>query len=119
MFNELEWSDRVKSHFPKGRGFLGAQVGLGWHPIVEDLVKELGDLTPDFTIIQVKEKFGDLRFYSMLEDSDIDSDDYYNIITKYEHKAAKTCEYCGAPGEAREGSWYKTLCLDCYEDTRR
>lgn len=41
----------------------GRPVGKGWVPIIEQLDKDISALDPDYQIMQVKEKFGTLRFY--------------------------------------------------------
>ena len=55
--------------------------------------------------VQVKEKFGTLRFYL---------DGYNDTISAYESFAeamsARICEDCGSPGKTRTGGWYRTLC---------
>ena len=56
-------------------------------------------------IIQVKEKFGTLRFYT---NGGTDEDDHY--IRFAESMTYVTCETCGAPGEARHNGWVKVLC---------
>lgn len=59
--------------------------------------------------IQVKEKFGGLRFYMAHG-----NDEIYNLIEEAESLSYKTCEGCGAPGKARPGSWVKVLCGVCF-----
>lgn len=34
----------------------------------------------------------------------------YALIEEAERRSAQTCETCGAPGQVREGSWYRTAC---------
>jgi hypothetical protein len=40
-----------------------ADIGQGWHPLIERLVNDLVKLGWDGRVRQVKEKFGELRFY--------------------------------------------------------
>ena len=60
---------------------------------------------PQVVAVQVKEKFGTLRFY-------YNGGDEY--ISGLEHMAdamsAVTCEECGSPGVLRNGGWIRTLC---------
>ena len=93
----------------------GIDTGDGWYQIIDDLcakikayVNEQRVKYPKFTVeaIQVKEKFGVLRFY-------IDyGDDYiYNLITEATEKSRKTCDVCGEPGNlATYNHWWMTLC---------
>lgn len=55
--------------------------------------------------VQVKEKFGGLRFY-------IDGGDKYTdgVITLAESMSFSICEVCGHPGIARRGGWIRVLC---------
>lgn len=55
--------------------------------------------------VQVKEKFGTLRFYV-----DRATDAQYNYIEFAEVMSSKTCEECGAPGRTYPIGWHRTLC---------
>ena len=57
------------------------------------------------TVVQVKEKFGSLRFYVNAA-----TDEHYNYIRFAENLSAVTCEDCGAPGKTRGRGWYYTAC---------
>jgi len=57
------------------------------------------------TVVQVKEKFGSLRFYI-----NGGTEEHYNYIRFAEHLSARTCETCGAPGKMRGQGWYYTAC---------
>lgn len=62
-------------------------------------------IIPLFNIVQIKEKFGTLRFYYDGGDKVID-----RIVSMGERFSESTCEYCGKPGKLRQGGWLKTLC---------
>jgi hypothetical protein len=55
--------------------------------------------------VQIKEKFGTLRFY-------YDGGDEYirGLVSMAEVISEITCETCGAPGKLRPGGWIRTLC---------
>lgn len=55
--------------------------------------------------VQIKEKFGTLRFY--VEGWDTKSQAFVEFA---EYHSARICETCGAPGKTRSGRWLKTLC---------
>jgi hypothetical protein len=55
--------------------------------------------------MQVKEKFGGLRFYA---DNVTPEMDYY--IRFAEAQASNTCEVCGDRGSSHGGGWIRTLC---------
>ncbi len=56
-------------------------------------------------LVQVKEKFGGLRFYV-----DGGSNELQAQIELAEAMSYRTCETCGAPGRPRSGGWVRTLC---------
>lgn len=91
----------------------------GWIGPVErltDLLERIGGIR----CVQVKEKFGGLRYY-------VESDDetpvpperrelVYGLIHACEAACSIICLYCGAPGRLRGGGWVRTLCDSCEAD---
>jgi hypothetical protein len=83
----------------------------------EDILKELNAFKESYSkqlqeslegmpkVVQVKEKFGTLRFY-------IDNgNDVSNAVTHYaELMSEHICEVCGNAGKTYYMSWHKTLC---------
>ena len=57
------------------------------------------------TVVQVKEKFGTLRFYIQAG-----TDAHYNYISFAESMSAVTCETCGKPGKRLGHGWIYTAC---------
>jgi hypothetical protein len=55
--------------------------------------------------VQVKEKFGGLRFYVQAA-----TDKHYSYINFAESMSYRTCEECGAPGKTYTDGWHTTLC---------
>lgn len=98
-------------------------IGKGWYPIVEELHKQMLAVDPGYTIQQIKEKFGGLRYYwEPTPDADgfFDYSDEAKIATMRalvsfaEALASRTCEACGLPGSLRSSTgWYVTLCDGC------
>jgi NMD protein affecting ribosome stability and mRNA decay len=91
-------------------------VGEGWEKIVEECDRLLAKNDPDYTISQIKEKFGGLRYYydSKLEYGSIARSAMESIVTDAEQKAAVTCEQCGESGKIHDGHhWLRTLCGAC------
>jgi hypothetical protein len=63
------------------------------------------ELLDQVVAIQVKEKFGTLRFYYN------GGDDFINGLERMaESMSAVTCEECGSPGTRTTGGWIRTLC---------
>jgi len=88
----------------------GFECGDGWFQIIYDLSSDLmrisrtkGYKPP--VVVQVKEKFGGLRFYI-----DGCNEEFYNRIKKAEELSVITCEICGRKGKLRRGGWIQTLC---------
>jgi len=55
--------------------------------------------------VQVKEKFGGLRFYVQAA-----TDEHYNYISFAESMSYRTCDQCGNPGKTYTDGWHTTLC---------
>ena len=55
--------------------------------------------------VQVKEKFGGLRFYVQAA-----TDKHYQYISFAESMSYRTCEVCGNPGKTYTDGWHRTLC---------
>lgn len=87
-------------------------VGKGWQPLIEKLHADLSALAPGYGIAQIKEKFGGLRYYlDCTPDFPVAiQDQMEELVTEAELASFLICEQCGAPGELRGGSWWKTLC---------
>ena len=69
-----------------------------------------------FRIVQIKEKFGGLRFYvtNVPPKSDI-----YDIIHKYENLSYEICTECGQPAHQYSDGWIYTLCDKCIKKIKR
>lgn len=117
MYNKL--NKEFPELFEKAGPF-ELSVDDGWYNIIRVLMtlmsrdvraakrsnKGLEEAINNLPVIeQVKEKFGDLRFYA----SNC-SEKNNNYIVFAETMSSITCEVCGSPGELRTGGWLKTLC---------
>ena len=90
-------------------------VGEGWHQLIRELEEGLNAIDPDFELLQVKEKFGGLRYYAQTHlVNDSAQLRFHELINKAESKSVTVCEQCGEPGDVRAGTfgWLKTLCDD-------
>lgn len=99
LYRELRW---------------GFECDDGWEPLIRRLSEKLKGT--DTGCVQVKEKFGGLRFYVHYADE---------VCAKHidvaEAESFRTCEMCGAMGSlCQRGSgssaWLKTLCQPCFEE---
>jgi hypothetical protein len=105
----------------------GFECGDGWYNIIDKLcgniqshidwsiknnawdlekdTKNVRSIIPQVVAVQVKEKFGSLRFYYD------GGDDYIRgLSVMAESMSMVTCETCGAPGKRRGGGWIYTAC---------
>ena len=107
--------------YPKlfsNKQFWGFECGDGWSDILDHLCGSIVSYkNPDndnneILVAQVKEKFGQLRFYADYTDRMVDG-----MIWMAEHMSGYTCERCGNPGELRTNGWMVTLC-DKHHDER-
>jgi hypothetical protein len=86
----------------------------GWFDIVWRLCEDLEPLVAghEFKVLQVKEKFGGLRFYVRFDGLRLShaDDAISRRIGAAMEESFHTCEVCGKPGELREERSIKTLC---------
>ncbi len=83
-------------------------VGPGWASLIDAIFDRLPE---DTSILQVKEKWGGLRFYVS------GSSELLDFISEMENRSLEMCEVCGQPGKPREGSWIRTLCEEHYQES--
>lgn len=90
----------------------------GWYEILAELERKLNYLDPNYTVDQVKEKFGTLRFYFSPSDigNKLVNDIMYDCVKAAEFTSSYTCEYCGSRlGKLQtENYWVKTACSECW-----
>jgi len=91
----------------------------GWSGLIDELCKSIDSLLADgeaylFEIAQVKQKFGELRFYVRVRDGVARRDRILELVAKAKVNSLTVCELCGSPGRLeqwRPGSGYwQTLC---------
>lgn len=97
----LDWADDIRARYP-GYFTRYPECYGGWNALLSEFFDTVVSLVPDpddFGLLQVKEKFGDLRIYYSLGDV---SDDVVKAINEAEELAVKksgtTCEISGEPG---------------------
>lgn len=90
-----------------------------WDAFGEMMMQELDEviqqekLEDDFCVLQIKEKFGALRFYYTPSNPRIDK-----IVNKYEHLSEHICVQCGRPDVPMlRLSWISPYCKHCYDST--
>lgn len=91
----------------------GFSCGQGWFGIIKKLSEDITRISPETEAVQVKEKFGGLRFYVTNA-----TDDVYALIEDAEEESYKTCENCGTKKNVttNEHGWMYTLCKKCRKE---
>lgn len=80
----------------------GFECGEGWYPLLANLSLELSDYQAehpemDLEVVQVKSKFGSLRFHLSGGDAETEK-----MIERAGRRASITCELTGKPGRLYE-----------------
>lgn len=88
----------------------GFSIADGWKTLVCDLVDHLDTYQVPYEILQIKEKFGGLRFYYKAENA---PEGFDAAVAKAEEESLAICEDCGAPGKRLGDGWIRTLCEPC------
>lgn len=99
----------------------GIECKDGWKEIIERTHEKLVYIDPNYTILQIKEKFGGLCYYfsTLLENESVKRDIMDDIVSAAELEASRTCELCGANNlsdkvEVRSHNhWYFGYCQSC------
>lgn len=106
----------------------GFSCGDGWYNIIDSLSQGIsnhvdclnceghhsykekpeGHVRVEIQAVQVKEKYGTLRFYVNYSDDYVDG-----LIDMAETMSAVTCETCGSPGKINSGGWRMVRCDNC------
>jgi len=92
----------------------GAQCNEGWYPLIKDMLDIIYklDIRKEVKIFQIKEKFGQFRFY--YNDTEVSNQYIKEVVTVFTIKINKTCEQCGMPGSLNTNEErHKTLCSEC------
>jgi hypothetical protein len=102
--------------------YCGFSLPKGWGPIVWRLCESIAEYKDcKVQVVQIKEKFGSLRFYVNIEANDDDgeiSGEVYDLIHKYEDFSSLVCEACGTTVDVKSRAtkgkyWMLTLCGTC------
>lgn len=99
-----------------------AWVGEGWRPLVEACHKELEAVFPEYELLNVKQKYGELAFRAFPRPHAQEGRAFtreemaalYEITGRFAARSVTVCEWCGADGVLRDGRRYWiTLCDAC------
>ena len=101
---------KTKYFFVKDLRYL--EIEKGWFDLVENLCEDILQLDPpeSFEVVQIKQKFGGLRFYT----SKICSGEIEQLISKAESDSYTICESCSKPGKkVCPNSYIYITCEEC------
>lgn len=118
MKNKKNWKKELKNKYDFIKCY--PECSDGWKKLLFDLSKEVWQIIKhdkgckNFRVVQIKEKFGTLRYYNIGRSSG-PYEIITNIIQKYENLSAVTCEKCGKSAKLRDHEgWLMTLCDKCW-----
>lgn len=96
----------------------GVECGEGWNKLIQPLFDYIENYNQDkakdeqIKILQVKEKFGSLRFYTNFTTSELNK-----MEEDAEDKSYHTCEICGSTENIGHTiGWITTLCHNCVKE---
>ena len=109
--DDYDYRYTLLDDMPRGwKGAFGEQL---CRELKEALIKE--GILEDYRVVQVKEKFGQLRWYD-----NCCSGKVYKVIDKYESLSEHTCIECGCEGKMRDlFGWISPYCGACYEKANK
>ena len=105
---EYDWEYTELDDMPDGwRKAFGEQL---CEELKQELLKAGGQEALDnYMIVQIKEKFGYLRWY----DNGCTERWFSEILPKYENLSERTCICCGRPAKYISSGWISPWCEDC------
>ncbi len=123
----MNWDkEYIKNTYPEVLGDVMLAVGTGWvahvNKITDTVVSRIKRYNDNrgtqfkLEILQIKEKFGGLRYYFKIQGlADYDVEFYnetHKYITRMETVVEHVCEACGMYGETvvTDNGWTQTLC---------
>lgn len=80
-----------------------------------DKVLKKANYQNDYRILEIKEKYGSLRWYTNSIPEKIFKE-HDKIIQKYEKLSEHTCIICGENGKMTNHGWLMPLCKDCEDE---
>lgn len=115
---------------PTDYGYYYKEFGDGWNDLIIKLCEEILKIPfcDCIEVVQIKSKFGGLRFYydisfeSLPEDTINDKiankvyEKINKLISEAEEKSYKTCEVCGNPGKVNSKGWVTVLCEEHWKE---
>jgi len=128
MKNQIEFYQFLCRNYPHifnyENKYATPDTQSGWNSIIISLSEKINDYVKGWReedkpkVMQIKEKFGRLRYYITTSDNVI-----FKLIRKAEDESVQTCETCGNKNDIkdhkrgqRKYGWIKRLCENCGEE---
>ena len=97
------------------------RIPAGWLSLLEDLEQQLLLVYSDYTVLQIKSKFGSLRYYydiPLSEDNrTILKKKFDDLIHNAWEKSKTICEFCGEAGDIQPDVRYVSVwCGKCHKN---
>jgi ribosomal protein L37AE/L43A len=106
---------RIEPYWSERPVWKSLDIDDGWLSLVDGLITDLEKTGGVPKIVQIKTKFGGLRFYV-----DAATEEQRALIADAERRSTHVCEECGDEGsECVIGHWYCTLCAQCFYEKNR
>jgi hypothetical protein len=124
--------DILRQECPKlYKNGIAFECDIGWYDIVHDLSIKIEKILNDYAenhkiaegeeneiiemfAVQVKEKYGTLRFYMSCE-----TDEICDLIHEAEALSSHTCESCGASAKMRGTRLFEVKCDACFAPNQK
>lgn len=113
------FAERYPLIFAKANLPWGLECGVGWDVLLASMFDQIEPVLAvapkgKFRPLQIKEKFGALRFYYEAKGFDkVSLAKISAAVDEAETASHRTCEVCGRPGMTRRTDWIRTLCDLC------
>ena len=96
-------------------------IPQGWEKIGHEMIQECEAINPSYQIVDIKEKFGELRICSYIKDYNdnewllpaSNDKEIEEIENKYIAQSARTCCKCGKPATKYSTGWILPWCDNC------
>lgn len=106
------WTGKVVEDYDYSYTEIDA-MPIGWRKafgdqMLKELKEALGDFADKYRITQIKEKYGELRWYDFGN-----TKEGFEVISKYQKLSNYTCIVCGKPATKVTTGWISPFCDDC------
>jgi len=104
----MNFKEKYPEFFPQDK-YVEISTEEGWDGLLDQLFTSLRTEKADLHVLQIKQKFGQLRFYYGVMNV---SDRAHALIDLAERDSSRICEVCGEQGQrvTNKNGWIKTLC---------